>query len=76
MNFPLEYPLFSFFYWLVNTAGAGGVLVGILGGGSLLAYFLTLRWISHGAKVEEHEVYAYPTPALVGHSKDKRDEMP
>ena len=73
MNFPLEYTLFSFFYWLVNTAGVGGVLVGLLGGGSLLAYFLTLRWISRGANVEEKEVYAYPTPALLGHTEDNHE---
>lgn len=62
MNFPMEYPVFQFFYWLVNTAGLGGIVVALLGGGSVLAYALTLRWIRSAA--DERDTYAYPTPGL------------
>jgi hypothetical protein len=64
MNFPMEIPLFQFFYWLVNTAGLGGIVVGLVGGGSMLAYALTLRWIRSGADADERDTYSYPTPAL------------
>jgi hypothetical protein len=64
MNFPLEYAILRFFYWLVNTPGLGGVAVSLVGGGSLLGYALTLRWIRKAAAVPEAECYAYPTPAL------------
>jgi hypothetical protein len=64
MNFPLEYPIFRFFYWLVNTPGLGGIAVSFVGGGSMLACALTLRWIRKGAMADEVESYAYPTPAL------------
>jgi hypothetical protein len=64
MNFPLEYPIFRFFYWLVNTPGLGGIAVSMVGGGSLLAYGLILRWIRQGADAKEVETYVYPTPAL------------
>ena len=67
MNFPMDNPLFQFFYWLVNTAGLGGIVVGLVGGGSLLAYALTLRWIYKGRHSDEVETYAYPTPALHHH---------
>lgn len=70
MNFPIENPLFQFFYWLVNTAGLGGIVVALVGGGSVLAYVLTLRWIARGADAEEDEIYAYPTPALHGHEPE------
>lgn len=63
MNFPLHNPIFQFFYWLVNTPGVGGVVVALAGGGSLLAYGLTLRRI-RAAKDEGNETYSYPTPAL------------
>lgn len=66
MNFPHS-PLFEFLYWLINTPAVGGIMVGLVGGGSLLAYGLTLRWIHNGRKADETEVYAYPTPALHGH---------
>ena len=67
MNFPMQYPLFQFFYWLVNTAGLGGVGVALVGGGSMLAYVLTLRWIARGGQTDERETYPYPTPALHNH---------
>ncbi len=64
MNFPMENPIFQFFFWLVNTAGVGGVAAGLVAGGSILAYALVLRWITLGARAQESETYAYPTPAL------------
>ena len=64
MNFPMEFPIFQFFYWLVNTPGLGGIVVALVGGGSVLAYSLALYWIRLGAQVEETETYSYPTPAL------------
>jgi hypothetical protein len=67
MNFPMQYPLFQFFYWLVNTPGVGGVTVALVGGGSLLTYALTLRWIHAGSQAKESDTYAYPTPALHEH---------
>lgn len=66
MNFP-ESPLFEFLYWLINTPPIGGIVVGLVGGGSLLAYGLTLRWIARGREADEQETYAYPTPALHKH---------
>ena len=74
MNFPMEYPLFQFLYALLNTPGLGGVLVVIMGGGSILAYSLTLRWIAQGGQASETETYAYPTPGLL-HSHDDSYEL-
>lgn len=68
MNFPMEYPIFQLFYWLVNTTGLGGIVVAAVGGGSVLIYALTLRWIRNGAGVDERETYAHPTPTL-GHDE-------
>lgn len=67
MNFPLENPIFQFFYWLVNTAGLGGVAVGLIVIISLSVYGSALRWIARGAQADELETYAYPTPALHEH---------
>lgn len=67
MNFPMEYPLFRWLYWLINSVGVGGLTALILGIGSALAYLLTLRWIKEGAEADEFETYTYPTPALLGH---------
>jgi hypothetical protein len=69
MNFPMEDPLFRFLYWLINTAGVGGITVLLVGGGSLTAYFLTLRWITRGAEADEVEVYPFPTSTLLEHSE-------
>ena len=63
MNFPLEYPFYQLFYFLVNTPGVGSALAGIAAVGSLAGYFFTLRNI-RAAKDEPGEVYSYPTPAL------------
>ena len=71
MNFPMEYPIFQFFYWLVNTASLGGIAVMLMGGGSVLAYALTLRWIRLGADADERDTYAYPTPTL-HHSESEK----
>lgn len=64
MNFPMEYPLFQFFYWLVNTAGLGGICVAVLGGGAALVYGLITFWIRSGAAAAEEDIYTYPTSAL------------
>lgn len=68
--FPLEYPLFRFFYWLINTAGVGGLTAILLGAGSLTAYLLTLRWITRGAEADEVQTYAYPTHTLLEHDQE------
>jgi len=70
MNFP-QTPLFRFLYWLVNTPGVGSLVVLLIGGGSILAYGLTLRWIVRGGEADEEETYAYPTPALHQHHGHK-----
>ncbi len=69
MNFPLEYPIFQFFYLLVNTPGVGSLFAALAGGGSLLFYFLTLRRI-RAARDEEGATYTYPTPALHRHEEE------
>jgi Flp pilus assembly pilin Flp len=48
----------------------GGIAVALVGGGSVVAYALALRWIRAGAQVEEKETYAYPTPALHQHETE------
>ena len=63
MNFPLEYPVYQIFYWLVNTPGVGSAMAGLAAVGSLIGYFLTLRAI-RAAKDDAGETYSYPTPAL------------
>lgn len=45
MNFPLEQPLFQFFYWLVNTPGMGAIIIGLVIGSAILLFVTTLRWI-------------------------------
>ena len=69
MNFP-DTALFSLLYALINTPGVGGIVVALLGGGVVLSIGLTLRWIVQGGKVDELEVYAYPTPALHAHDEE------
>lgn len=59
MNFPLEQPLFQFFYWLVNTPGIGSAAVALLVGTAVVAFALTLRWIAAG-KQDEEEALPYP----------------
>jgi hypothetical protein len=69
MNFPLEYPIFQFFYWLVNTPGVGSLIAALAGGGSLLYYFFTLRRI-RAAKDDEGATYTFPTPTLHQHEEE------
>lgn len=69
MNFPMEYPIFQFLYWLVNTHGVGSFFAALAGGGSLLYYFLTLRRI-RAAKDERGAIYAFPTSALHQHEEE------
>jgi hypothetical protein len=70
MNFPMEYPIFQIFYWIVNTPSLGGIIASLVGGGSVLAYLLTLRWIAEGGRGANEETYAYPTPALHHHESE------
>ncbi len=70
MNFPLEYPVFQFLFWFVNTAGVGGVVVALVGLGSLLSYLLVLRWISLAKQEDDASTYTYPTPALHPHEEE------
>ncbi len=64
MGFPLQYPIFQFFYWLVNTAGVGGIFVVALMGSIGLVYGRVLGWINGGGQAKEKETYTYPTAAL------------
>ncbi|MBI5943650.1 MAG: hypothetical protein HY864_04720 [Chloroflexi bacterium] len=59
MNFPMEKPLFQFFYWLVNTPGLGSVAIALLVGAAVTIFFLTLRWIV-SAKNEGEEGLPFP----------------
>ena len=68
MNFPMEKPIFQFLYWLVNTPGLGGVAVGIIVIIAVSFVGSALRWIANGARADETDTYAYPTPALHHHS--------
>ncbi|OIO92163.1 MAG: hypothetical protein AUK03_10115 [Anaerolineae bacterium CG2_30_64_16] len=60
MNFPMDLPLFRFLYWLVNTAGVGSAVVGLIATVVITGYGLTLRWIAAGAKADERATYLYP----------------
>jgi hypothetical protein len=68
MNFPMDNPIFQFFYWLMNTPGVGGVIVILLVAASILIYAGVLFWISRGGQADEPETYAYPTSTLHQHS--------
>lgn len=63
MSFPTQYPIYQFFYWLVNTTGLGGIFVMLLTGGMLVAYLRTIVWIDRGRKVGDREGFAYPSAA-------------
>lgn len=62
MNFPMEQPIYQFFYWLVNTPGVGSAFAAAAGIGSITTYFFILRRIR--AAKDEGVTYSYPTPAL------------
>jgi len=59
MNFPIEQPLFQFFYWMVNTPGIGSAAVGLLVATAVTLFGLTLRWIA-SAKDAEGGNYPFP----------------
>ena len=67
MKFPLENPVFQFFYWLTNTPGLGGLVVGLVALISVSAYVSALFWIARGAQADEPETYSFPTTALHEH---------
>ena len=67
MKFPLENQVVQILFWLANTAGVGGAVALFVGGGSLTAYFLTLRWIIRGGEADEVDEYVFPTSTLLGH---------
>jgi len=67
MRFPLDNPIFQFFFWLVNTPGLGGLFVSLIVIIWVGAAGSALRWIARGAQADETETYAYPTPALHAH---------
>jgi hypothetical protein len=60
MNFPMQYPIFQFFYWLVNTPGVGGIIVMLIGAICTGGAFFLLRWIAQAAKVGGNETYSFP----------------
>lgn len=66
MNFP-DTPFFHVVYWILNTAGVGGVASILLAGSLFLGFFLAIRWVVMGAKADENEVYSYPTSSLIEH---------
>jgi hypothetical protein len=67
VNFPADNPIFNFLYWLVDTPGLGGLAVGGIVSACLVTFGCTLRWLARGARPDDPEVYAYPTPALHDH---------
>jgi len=72
MNFPLDNPFYHFVYQLVNTAGIGGLVVGVEALLIMIAVFFGLRYVSNGAQLDEPEAYAYPTPALHQHDSEHK----
>ncbi|NOZ72272.1 MAG: hypothetical protein GXP38_10220 [Chloroflexi bacterium] len=70
MNFPLDNPFYQFIYQLLNTAGIGGLIVAAEAFFIIIAVALSLRSIVLGARADELETYAYPTPALHQHGRD------
>ncbi len=69
MNFPMENPLFQFFYWMINTPGLGGIAAVVVGGISVLIYASAFRWIWAARGTSDETTYAYPTPALHEHAE-------
>ena len=75
MNIPMNYPLFQFLYWLLNTTGIGGLVVIALGGGSLLIYAFLIKWIVGGSQAKEQAVYPYPTPILYHKEEEEQPKQ-
>jgi hypothetical protein len=71
MNFPMENPLFRFFYWVINTPGVGGLAVLVIVGGLSTVALLTLRWIALGS-AEDEDVYSFPTATLLEHEESEQ----
>ncbi len=69
MNWPMEYPIFQFFYWLVNTPGIGGIFVAIMAGSIVFTFGSVLRWIARGGQAKETETFTYPTSGLHEHEE-------
>ncbi len=67
MHFPLDSPIFQFFFWLVDSPGIGSLFVGLIIVVWVSAAGSALRWIARGGQADEPETYAYPTPALHEH---------
>ena len=65
MNFPLENPLFRLLYWLINTAGIGGVIILVIAGGLVTTFILVMLWVTAGSYVDEPDIYTYPTHSLL-----------
>jgi hypothetical protein len=74
MNWPMDYPIFHFFYWLVNTPTVGGIFVTMMAGSLLLTFGSVLRWIAKGAQAKESETFTYPTSALHEHPGHEHKE--
>jgi hypothetical protein len=68
MHFPLDNPIFQFFFRLVDAPGVGSLAVGLIVIIWVIAAGSALRWIAQGALADEPEEYAYPTPALHEHT--------
>ena len=68
MRFPLDNPFLEFLYWLLNTPGLGGLIVGLIVIIWIGAAGSAVRWIARGALADEPETYPYPTPALHEHT--------
>ncbi len=72
MNFPIDNPILQALYWLVNTAGVGGLIVGLLATSTVTAVALMLRRIAATDQPAEGEQFAYPTTALHHYEPPKR----
>jgi len=70
MNFPLDNPLFQLFYWLIDTAGIGGIAAILVGVGSVSMYAITFYWIYLGSKEDDPDTYSFPTTALFHDHED------
>lgn len=74
MNFPMDNPVYSALYWLLNTPGVGGITFVLLATFTLTICSRALIWITQGAQSPETETYAYPTPALL-HNEEQEGTL-